>query len=398
MAVWKDPSYLGSHFFESVLAAEGLDPSDPLALLRVRQAITDAQAWLWQQAEWYWAVSPTSPARFEVFPTTQVVVISSSTTLSVADTGEFRVGDTLVVDEGNSGQEFVTVSAIADGISVTVDATLNATHAIGVLVRKLRPVVYDPSVRTRVDSTSSADGDTVNVRATTGFSVDDIIVIDPGGAKEEIRKIESITDGVSFTIYGNLDNEHGTDSNVYKAVEEDPKFDLTLVNGGVMKDFGRATKVLIDGEGSLRSMNPSAWLESREENRTGGIGRGDQYIIEGDPPQMKFEITPTSNKTVVVHYLRAPTLVHGDDDIQMPWPFHNLLRWCSRLMLQKNGPAGALLGGDQDIQTEIARLRSFQPDLARTHDMRPLAGSVDRELVAAVPGAAVREMRAGDFN
>ena len=395
---WKDPTYRGSHFIESVLSAEGLDSSDPMAMLRVRQAITDAQSWLWQQHDWWWAVSPTSPARFEVFPTTQVVVSSSATTLSIADTGEFQVGDTLVVAEGETDEEFVTVSAISAGISLTVAATLNATHAIGDTVRKLRPVVFDAGVRTRIDSSSAADGDTVNVGATTGFAANDIIVIDPDGPNAEIRKIESISSGASFTIFGNLDNTHGTSINVYKAVEDDPEFDLTLVNGGVMADFGRALKVLIDGEGALQPMNRNRWLASREDSRTGGVGVGDRYIIEGDPPQIKFEITPTSNKTVVVHYLRAPTLVHGDDDIQMPWPFHNLLRWMSRLMLNKNGPAGALLGGDQDILSEVARLRAFTPDTEQPVGIRPLVGALPGNVDAAVPGAAVLASRFEDFN
>lgn len=401
VTTWKDPTYRGSHFVESVLSGESLNESDPLAVLRVKQAITDAQVWLWQQHDWYWAVSPDSPARFEIFPETTVVADSASgqTTLNVADTGEFQVDDTIVIDEGDSTKrELATVSAIVAGVSLTLAANLKNSHDAddAAIVRPLRPVVFDKGVRTRTHASSDGSPlDTLNVEHTQGFAVDDLIVIDPGNVNVEIRRIKTVT-GTSqgdLVIYGVLDTDHASGVNVYKATESDPKFNLTLVNGGVMKDFGRATKVLIEGEGPLRPMNRSRWRANREEEMSGGVGIGDRYVIEGDPPEIKFEITPTSNKTVVMHYLRAPTQVFGDDDIQCPFPFHNLLRWLSRIFYQKNGPAGGALLQDQDVMAELTRLRGFDSDLAQPSGMRPLTGMRDRDLLGAVPGAAVLPLR-----
>lgn len=405
VTTWKDPTYRGSHFVESVLSGESLNASDPMAVLRVKQAITDAQVWLWSQFDWFWAVSPNSPARFEIFPETTVVKDSPvGTTLNVADTGEFKVDDTIVIDEGDATKrELATVSAIVAGVSLTLAANLKNSHDAddAAIVRPLRPVVFDKAVRTRIDTDSS--GSTVSVEHTQGFAVDDLIVIDPGGAAVEIRRIKTITDtsGGSFTIYGTLDSTHTLTQghNVYKATESDPKFDLTVVNGGVMNDFGRATKVLIAEEGPLRPVNRSRWRASREDRMSGGVGIGDGYVIEGNPPEFKLLITPTSNKTVVVHYLRAPTQVFGDDDIQCPFPFHNLLRWLSRIFYQKNGPAGGALLQDQDVMAELTRLRGFDSDLAQPSGMRPLTGMRHPELIAAVHGAAVLPLRfETDFN
>lgn len=407
MGTWKDPSYRGTHFIESVLAASGFDVSDPIAILRVRQALTDAQAWIWQQYDWYWAVSPTSPARFEIFPQTTVVVDSASgaKVLAVADTGELEVGDTILIAEGVSGkEELAKINSITAGISLILKENLIITHdaADAAIVRKLRPMVADPNVRTQCDATNIAGSATIDVEHTQNFAVNDFLILAPGGVlvAEEIQKVKAITiAGASgrFTSYGNLDNTHAT-SKVYKATEDAPKFDLTTVNGGVMKDFGRALMVAIDGEGPLLPMNRTQWMAAHEDNRTGGVGIGDRYIIQGDPPAIQFEITPTSNKTVVVHYLRAPTRFFGDDDVQMPWPFHNLLRWMAQLLLKKNGPAGAILGDDADVMSEVTRLKSFQPDLAQPSGRRPMAGEVGRNVVASIPGAAVLASRFEDFS
>lgn len=383
-----------------------MDVSDPMALLRVKQAITDAQVWLWQQHDWYWAVSPNSPARFEIFPQTTVVVDSPAAgkTLNVADTGEFQPGDTILIAEGKTKEEIAKIDTITTAVSFTLKENLINSHDAddAAIVRPLRPLVADKSVRTRCDATNLAGSATIDVEHTQNFAVNDFLILAPGGilVAEEIQKVKAITVAGSsgrFTSYGNLDNTHST-TNVYKAVESDPKFDLTLVNGGVMEDFGRATKVLIDNEGPLRPINPSRWRASREDRMSGGVGIGDRYVIEGNPPEIMFEITPTSNKTVVVHYLRAPTLVAGDDDIQPPFPFHNLLRWLSRSFLLKNGPAGGSLLQDADVMAELERLKGFSLDLSQVAGMRPLNGLVDSRLVAAIPGAAVLESRFEDFS
>lgn len=405
-ATWKDSAYRGSHFFESVLASEGMDASDPMALLRVKQAITDAQVWLWSQFDWFWAVSPNSPARFEIFPQTTVVKNSAlgQKVLTVADTGELQADDTILIAEGvTDKEELAKIDSITAGVSLTLKENLIISHDAddAAIVRKLRPMVADPSVRTQCDDTNTAGSDTIDVEHTQNFTVNDFLILAPSSVPvaEEIQKIKAITIAGSsgrFTSYGNLDTTHAT-SKVYKGTESDPKFDLTLVNGGVMEDFGRATKVLIDNEGPLRPINRSRWRATREDRMSGGVGIGDAYVIEGNPPEIKFEITPTSNKTVVVHYLRAPTLVAGDDDIQPPFAFHNLLRWLSRSFLLKNGPAGGSLLQDADVMAELERLKGFSLDLSQVVGMRPLNGLVDSRIMAGVPGAAVLKTRFDDF-
>ncbi len=398
-SAWKTPAFRGSHFFDSIASAEGLNVGDPAALARIRDAITDAQVWLYQQHTWWWAVSPNSPARFEVFPTTNVIVASTGTTLSVSDTGEFQIGDTIVIAEGLSKQELSEVSAVTARVSLTVAATLVNSHSLAenATVRKLRPVVFDPSVRTRLDAPSLANDTDLNVGFTAGFAVNDLVVIDPGGANQEIHKLATVVDVLGLTLYGNQKFAHASGTNVYKVTESCPRFDLTLVNGGVMADFGRAIKVLVLGEGPLFPMNPADWRRSREDSVEGGISQGDRYIIEGSPPEMRFEVTPTSNKTVVVHYLRAPTRVFGDDDIQVPYEFHNLLRWLARAFLRKNGPAGGTLTQDPDILAEINRLKGYDLDTSQRSGMRPMGGRFGPELDAVIPGAAVRSSRFEDL-
>lgn len=59
-----------------------------------------------------------------------------------------------------------------------------------------------------VDADSASGGSVVNVASTTGFTVGSTVVINPGGAREEAHMVQSISAGVSLTIYGILDNTH----------------------------------------------------------------------------------------------------------------------------------------------------------------------------------------------
>lgn len=64
------------------------------------------------------------------------------------------------------------------------------------------------AVETVVDETSASGQPILKVAATTGFAIDDTVVINRDGAREEERTVLTIQNGESLTFTQNLTNEH----------------------------------------------------------------------------------------------------------------------------------------------------------------------------------------------
>lgn len=128
---------------------------------------------------------------------------SGTTTLNVADTTGYSVGDGIVIGEGTVREEFATIASISVGVSFTLVANLTYTHTA---------VQADPVRRTYdvsyVDATSAAGQAVLSVYNTTNFTVGESVIIGLGTARAEIGVIDSISAGVSITLEDNLTYEH----------------------------------------------------------------------------------------------------------------------------------------------------------------------------------------------
>ncbi|MFA5380262.1 MAG: hypothetical protein WC455_31155, partial [Dehalococcoidia bacterium] len=67
---------------------------------------------------------------------------------------------------------------------------------------------FAATVTTTVDATSAAAQKVLNVAATTGFAVGDVVLVNSGGARQELITVASIQAGVSLTAVYNLQYEH----------------------------------------------------------------------------------------------------------------------------------------------------------------------------------------------
>ena len=67
---------------------------------------------------------------------------------------------------------------------------------------------FAATVYTTVDATSAAAQKVLNVTSTTGFAVGDTILINSGGARQELATVKTITDGVALNLVYNLQYEH----------------------------------------------------------------------------------------------------------------------------------------------------------------------------------------------
>lgn len=382
MAIWRDPTRRGGELLDSVLTAEGLDPGDPAALLRGRDALTNAMTWIWRQADWEWAVSPNSPVRFRVPAFTHVVVDTlipqtAPFLIVVAGSEGFIAGDNIVVAEGASKEEWLIVQAVDPvGEGTALDFELLAgpsqthTAAERALIRKVRPIVSDPVIRT-ISRGAGFQRSVINVQSVLNFRIDDLIVLDPEGTQRAIARIKEIEPALnSFVIKGNLGPGNPTGRDVHKCVETDETFNLAVLTGGRLADFGRSLSLAVEGEGPLVPMNADVRAARRGRTREANLRGGDHYVIEGDPPTLKFDIVPVGPKTLVMHYLRAPTRFFGDDDVPLPYPFQSLLVWAARILLRKDGPPGAVLRSESDVVSEVNRLKSFSVNADHVFEMR----------------------------
>jgi hypothetical protein len=67
---------------------------------------------------------------------------------------------------------------------------------------------FAATVATTVDATSAAAQKVLNVTSTTGFAVGDVVLVNSGGARQELITVASIQAGVSLTAVYNLQYEH----------------------------------------------------------------------------------------------------------------------------------------------------------------------------------------------
>ena len=67
------------------------------------------------------------------------------------------------------------------------------------------------SNETEVDETSEADQKVLSVKATTGYSGDDLVIVNRGGDREEECVVDSVQAGISLTMVEDLTYEHTAD-------------------------------------------------------------------------------------------------------------------------------------------------------------------------------------------
>ncbi|MCJ7790529.1 MAG: hypothetical protein MUP69_10230 [Candidatus Atribacteria bacterium] len=114
--------------------------------------------------------------------------------LKVADTSGKITTDKIIIGRGTDREEEGVVDTVQSGISLTLVTNLTYEHKA--------------NVNTTVDA-DSADGQKVlNVASTTGFSVDEFVIINEGGDREETRKIYTIQAGISLTFTVDLTYTH----------------------------------------------------------------------------------------------------------------------------------------------------------------------------------------------
>ncbi len=360
---FKDPSR-AADLLVDLLDAEGLNPDDRGMLSSARRAFTDAQMWLYRQRSWWFL---RRRGTFESLPTAKVHRDSAAaaTTLYVDEPETFAADETLVVNEGGDREERVTVSSIDyDAATITLEANLANTHtaAQGDTVRRLRPIKRS-ATRTRVDASSAANGTTLNVQETGSFSAGDLVVIEPGTVRAEVRRISSITgtSSGSFTLYGNLDFTH-TSGLVVKVIEDELTYVLNRVNRGSMIDLGRVTKITVDGSGALEYVNYDTYESSFESAGSGAPTAGDLYTLFGEPLQLAFLKRPIGNALIRVWYDAIPPRVWGAQDIIVPREFHAGLLHLARMMFLNVGEKA--VAASPIITQFVDQLAAYSPTTA----------------------------------
>lgn len=372
-APWTNPTQNGEQIVMWLLAKEGRSPNDPLAVYLAQQAITDAQLWIWRRRDWWWARRVS--ARFDAVPTTFVVKDSAAaaTTLHVADTDEFAVGDVILIDEDGTKEEIATISAITANVSFTLAANLVNSHDAddAAPVVKLAETVHK-SVQTRVDAASSSV--TLNVEETEGFSAGDLIEIAPGTSSAEINKISAVTGTTSgsFTLYGRLKNSHST-SRVVQVSPGKRSYALRSVNNGAMRDLGQVMNIRVEADGELTPMTRYQFEQTYENDYSGRLTAGDRYLIEGDPPTLRFERTPSASQQIVVDYLALPSRYEGSENIMIPAPFQDLLRYVARWYFRDDDQNRIPLEQDPVVQSRMTEMAGWSPQTPTAEGMvRPI--------------------------
>jgi len=84
----------------------------------------------------------------------------------------------------------------------------NGTTTLTDAIIRLMDGPEDTTVATTVDANSDSGQKVLNVAATTGFSAGDSIVVNHGGARNEIHEVDTVQAGVSLTLIDNLKYSH----------------------------------------------------------------------------------------------------------------------------------------------------------------------------------------------
>ena len=128
----------------------------------------------------------------------QVLIYVPSAAFLTDNTVDYNIGYT----SGNWGQVGGTGYSLAnwDGLDGTPD-----THSANDNPDFVAETV---AVETTVDADSNSGQPVLNVASTSGYSVGDVVNINVGGVRAEIRRILSISAGVSLTMTSNLSSTH----------------------------------------------------------------------------------------------------------------------------------------------------------------------------------------------
>jgi hypothetical protein len=114
--------------------------------------------------------------------------------LSVAATTGYVSTDKIVIGRGTVREEEAVVDSVQAGVSLTLISNLTYTHTA--------------NAKTTVDADSAAGQKVLNVASTTNYAADEYVSINIGGDRWEVRKIDTIQEGVSLTFTVNLSYEH----------------------------------------------------------------------------------------------------------------------------------------------------------------------------------------------
>lgn len=340
-----------------LLAREGKSSSDPFAVTRAEQAITDAQMWIWRKKDWWWARRSTW---FDVVPTTKVVASSSSgaTALYAGHTDLFAKDDWIEVDQ-ETEQETYKIASVTKDAQITTLANLATTHAIGVEVILL-PEFDQTATETELTGNEALNSTALEVGDETGFSAGDYVVIAPGTARENFKRIDS-TAADTINLTSGLDIACLSGDRVVLVETGKRSYPITTLRNGIMKDFGRLLSIRVDTDGELKPMTRPEYERSYEDDYAGRLSSGDRYLIEGNPPVLRFEQTPSASQIVHVDYLVMPQRYHGVEDILVPPPFQDLLRHVARWYFRDDDDQRIPLGRDENVQTWLAEMMGYGP-------------------------------------
>lgn len=173
---------------------------------------------------------------------------AGTSTLNVASTTGYTVGDSIVIGKGTAREEDAIIASISVGVSFGLVDNLAFTHtgAQADSVSRTYAVAY-------VD-VDSADGQPVlSVTETSQFSVGQAVIVGLGTVRAEIKIIQSIGAGISITFTDNLTYPHTSTQadKVYKIS------DLTLANDSSYVDVDDNNDVFYftDGSNSIQRIS-----------------------------------------------------------------------------------------------------------------------------------------------
>ena len=148
-------------------------------------------------------------------------------------------------------------------------------------------------------------------------------------------------------------------SSSFDTVASTQDYVLTTVNSSAMQDLGKVLSVRVDGDGPMTPMTRSEFERTFEDDLSGALSAGSRYLIEYDPPTIRFERTPSAVQTVIVDYSILPGRYRGSENILIPAPFQDLLRYVARWYFRDDDDARGPLEADPFVTGRIAEMKGY---------------------------------------
>jgi hypothetical protein len=366
-APWTDPTQTGEDILQWLLAREAKTADDPFAVTRGEQAITDAQLWIWRQRDWWWAIKS---ATFDAVPSGKVTLatVAGNTLVILSQARDFAADDWIEIDEGDKN-EIYKVSAVTD-TALTTTAQLENIHAIGTTVTKL-PSFETTETETRLSGGEAKESDSIGVNDSDGFSVGDYVVIAPGTARENFKRIGVVDSSVLVTLTSGLDIAANSGDRFVKVTLGKRTYPLRTINNGVMRDFGKLISIRPDTYGPMTTLSRSEFERSFEDDFSGRLSEGERYLIEGDPSQI-----------INVDYIGLPPRYRGSENIVIPVPFQDLLRYVARWYFRDDDDTRGPLEGDPFVVARLAEMAGWSPSAEEVGAvMRSTATRTDFDMI-----------------